>query len=384
MTDEINISKLNPNVIEFVPSSVRRLQPQKKQETLKKSKFKSPKKLDQSTSKVNTEIKVSSENKICDTEKKDEAKTKTPMNLLIAESNSSTINESGKHKQKSMNLESSASESMNSVSKATGSSNVISLEKKVDISNMKSEEIEEVKMKIKSKIIDSSGDSIKQKKERNVAIAALLRLNATAPAVPAEKPVKLITPDYFKTLPTEEKTDTEKESDVKDTNETVEELEEPATSTSSKPVVYKDPFVEESIAKVNSWFDNEDSPKVPKPKPLPVQPPAAAPVPLPPVQFKDVLSFKKKNASSLSINSRKSETNSEKKKQFTAFVPSSYANDLLQKYEKNAKTQVAPRVDWGEALERRLMEKDKEIKKKMRDAQDGASPNSVGGNGNSA
>lgn len=301
MTDEISISKLNPNVTDFVPSSVRQSRPQYKQGTPKKSKLKSPKHIshnDQSSCKVDTGIKVSSEIKICDVEKKDYAKTNS-IKLLIGECNSSPIIEKEKRKLKSMNLESSASNSMNSLSKATVSSDDISLDKKVDITNMKSEEIEDVKMRIKTKIMDSSGDSIRNKKEKNVAIAALLRLYATAPATPADKPVKLITPDYFEALPTAKEIETKEESDAKEDNDTVEKVAEPATSTSREQVVYKDPFVEESIAKVNDWFDNEDGSK---PKPLPVQPPAPSPVPLPPVQFKEVLSFKKKNASTLSVS----------------------------------------------------------------------------------
>lgn len=300
MTDEISISKLNPNVTDFVPSSVRQSRPQHKQGTPKKSKLKSPKHIshnDQSSCKVDTGIEVSNEIKKFDVEK-NYAK-KNSIKLLIGECNSSPIIEKEKRKLKNKNLDSSASNSMNSLSKATVSSDDISLDKKVDITNMKSEEIEDVKMRIKTKIMDSSGDSIRNKKEKNVAIAALLRLYATAPATPADKSVKLITPDYFEALPTAKEIETKEESDAKEDNDTVEKVEEPATSTSREQVVYKDPFVEESIAKVNDWFDNEDGSK---PKPLPVQPPAPSPVPLPPVQFKEVLSFKKKNASTLSVS----------------------------------------------------------------------------------
>lgn len=91
-----------------------------------------------------------------------------------------------------------------------GSNNVcgdVRMDKRIDISQLNSDQIKEITMKLKSKISNNSNDDLRLGREKNVAIATLLKLySATPPQVKSpkpdegvkdNKPIKLFTPEYF-------------------------------------------------------------------------------------------------------------------------------------------------------------------------------------------
>ncbi|XP_063361872.1 uncharacterized protein LOC134650867 [Cydia amplana] len=206
------------------------------------------------------------------------------------------------------------------------------------IEKPKPEEIKELQDKVKSTIVASSVDnSLKTKRQKNVAIATLLKLGV----VPDEKPVKLIKPDYFEKPPTDEKQIENEVSEVKDI---------PLKSSSESNVDYID---QDSISKVNGWFNSMECPK---PKPQLQEP----------LVLKDCITFKKKTASS--VTSRHTSTSAAepaRDRETKSFKPSDYASELLRKYETNAQQQVSLNEDLGTQLERQLRDRDEIVRQKM-------------------
>ncbi|XP_061712859.1 general transcriptional corepressor trfA-like isoform X2 [Cydia pomonella] len=209
---------------------------------------------------------------------------------------------------------------------------------KRQIEKPKADEMKELQEKVKSTIIASSVDnSLQTKRQKNVAIATLLKLGV----VPDEKPVKLIKPDYFEKPPTNEEQIENKVSDLK---------EMPSTSSSETNVNYVDP---DSISKVNGWFNSMECPK---PKPQLQEP----------LVLKDCITFKKKTASSVtSRNTSTSTTEPTKDREAKSFKPSDHATELLKKYETNAQQQKFLNEDLGTRLERQLRERDEVVRQKM-------------------
>ncbi|XP_047995063.1 uncharacterized protein LOC125233201 isoform X2 [Leguminivora glycinivorella] len=346
-TDEIRISKLNPNAGVYVPGT-----------GLKYNKN-APK---QSPKKSNKTNKIASENK--DTSNSDLNGTKqnglpTFNNMFKSKSvkdkdkekNDSTcevkhepkINNVNMFKSKSGKVEQATESNTNNVQESTENRD-INIPKgipngfpKTQIET-KAEELKELQDKLKSTIIASSTDkSLQTKRQKNVAIATLLKLGV----VPDKQPV-LIKPDYFK------KSLNEKGLDNEVVNVVSEVKDLPSTSSSETNVNY---IEQDSISKVNGWFNSMECPK-PKPQ---LQEPLA---------LKDKITFKKKTTSS--VTSRNTSTpEPTKDRELKPFKPSNYASELLKKYETNAQREQPLIEDLGTRLERQCKERDEIIRQKM-------------------
>lgn len=238
------------------------------------------------------------------------------------------------------------------------------------MSKLNADEIKDISRKLRDKISDvSKKDDLRTKKEKNVAIAALLKLH-TAPQSkePEEKgTIKLFTPEYFATCPAAREVRCEihdvivnvdsqqqsssdvsadkisKDSDLseKSTTQTISSVEDDTSTQSGKssPKSYietpnemshypHDPNVQKSIKKVTSWLQKPESPK-----------------PKGPVVCLGPISFKKKGGKSSASEesmSRSSSSLNVNANQIGHFVPSKRAEDLSKKYSER-----------GRAIERR-------------------------------
>ncbi|XP_049869545.1 uncharacterized protein LOC126369245 [Pectinophora gossypiella] len=219
---------------------------------------------------------------------------------------------------------------------------------------------------LKSKIIAASKDnSLEKKRDRNVAIAALVRLNSSAPESPkrvieqsaqrtpkptqqpettdftktiSPKPIVLFTPEYFVGA---------SRSPTAVTMDTKPPL---LTPTSSGSIDSLDPQVKQSIEKVSNWLSGPDK-KVAK-KPM--------------VPLTEPISFKKKD--SAATMSSCSDVSKKKESPYAAFVPSEYATQLAKAYrakeeQKKEEQNMAPKTIWDK-LENDLKAKDELIKKR--------------------
>ncbi|XP_063534353.1 uncharacterized protein LOC134744466 [Cydia strobilella] len=362
-TDEIRISKLNPNAGEYVPGSgfnynryVPKCSPKKN--NFNGTRTNRPAHENIATSQTNISetkqnglptfnimfksksVKGSQEDKInattCETKK--EVPTFKSKSVKVPEFSVSFLSgpqsngtaEANREKEQPV-LETIQNEQVNLLANGLP---------KRQIEKPKPEETNELQKKVKSTIIESSADnSLKTKRQKNVAIATLLKLGV----VPDEKPVKLIKPEYFEKPPTDEKQTENEVSGVK---------EMPSTSSSETNVNYID---QDSVSKVNGWFNSMECPK---PKPQFQEP----------LVLKDSITFKKK--SSITSRNTSSTTENPENREKKNFKPSGYASELLLKYETNAQKQLPLTEDLGTRLERQLRQRDEVIRQKMLARQD--------------
>lgn len=229
-----------------------------------------------------------------------------------------------------------------------------------------------------------------KRKDKNVAIAALIKTNtipsATSNLTPSSSSPKtiLLTPEYFKGPCTAENQDAQDqenlvvpshrmsppklhEEDSSKDNENIEDnvLEENITpKTDVTPVRTPiDPYMQESINKVNNWFNSPPASKSAKlcrgattdvSKRKPAEP------------YLGTFMFKKK-----SVSDRNSSISSSKSPVLTTptYVPSKYAQDLVKKYEERNQVKEMHKeehMDIWTKLERDLKIKDEEYRLRIR------------------
>lgn len=209
----------------------------------------------------------------------------------------------------------------------------------------------------------AKSDTFEFKKQKNVAIATLLKLYAKNSTSPPKTPVKLMTPEYFEGKSGPEvrvetpvhvaTTESSSTPEPRDSSTTLPSCTTLSTSTSSanltSPRVKLDPEVKKSIDKVNRWM--EDPPK-------PTRSPAVC---LGPITFK-----RKDPSSSKSPGSASSSPSRKPPVPEKQYQPSQYAEDLAQKYMERNKILESKQqeVTWNN-LEEVLKAKDLEIKKRQ-------------------
>ncbi|XP_072931697.1 uncharacterized protein [Epargyreus clarus] len=196
----LTISKLNPNVPEFVPkgmsSSGNIIQENKAQfqESMSsvipasgEQKAESSDSIIQGTTKQNKESisLTNSHVKCCDLENSVDSES------LACKDNIKITND--------INIKTDTSHN----TCASHGAKDINIKKKIDISELNAEEIKNMSEKLKLKIINTSkADCLIKKKEKNLAIATLLKLYAEIPTnSTSSKSVKLMTPNYFESVP---------------------------------------------------------------------------------------------------------------------------------------------------------------------------------------
>lgn len=218
---------------------------------------------------------------------------------------------------------------------------------------------------LKSKIIQGSkAQTIKHKTERNVAIAALMKLNSKPPDSDTPKMASVV--NSPKKIPKAESSNESSSSSPRPILFPPEYFETPTCSTKvniEKPEVNlepeMDPQIKESIDKVNNWLNK---PEVTKPK--------APKIYLEPVAFKKKEASSSSSPSSFQMNhpisssSPKSFVKVQPISATPSFVPSSYASDLAKKYEERSKAKEALHLDIWTKLEKDLKAKDEQIKNK--------------------
>ncbi|XP_047529829.1 uncharacterized protein LOC125065997 isoform X2 [Vanessa atalanta] len=265
----------------------------------------------------------------------------------------------------------------------------------IDISRLSPLEMQEMRQKLKTKISGTSNTNcVKVKRERNLAIATLVKLHCQPPntAVPGEDKIELKAPDYYqKSLSSHEKDSKMKESIKKSSiipdaafertvmitekpefNENLEHMvdsnsnqlyvaKEPnATTSKGKDDDKKQPYhstlcpakensevipkeVRESIVKVENWFNS------------PSKKQKGSSFYLGPVTFKRKVSSKPMSPISIdseNSNVQKSET----------FVPSVFANQLSKQYMERSKAREAREQDIWTKIELELKAKDEKVK----------------------
>ncbi|KAJ8708349.1 hypothetical protein PYW07_010474 [Mythimna separata] len=231
-------------------------------------------------------------------------------------------------------------------------------------------EDEDMATTLKKQVSDAAkSDSFEFKKQKNVAIATLLRLYAknASPPQPAT-PVKLITPEYFEGK-VETREDVKIESPLEMGSTGTSSTPEPwdscttlpscstfSTSTSSSnllpPTKKLDPEIKKSIDKVNRWLEEPKMRKSP-------------PVCLGPIAFKRKEPVSRQSpVSDSSPKARKPAAASQQ------YQPSRYAAELGQKYVERNKVLESKQkeVTWTN-LEEVLKAKDMEIKKRQEQEQ---------------
>ncbi|XP_050345984.1 uncharacterized protein LOC126770569 [Nymphalis io] len=261
---------------------------------------------------------------------------------------------------------------------------------RIDVSRLSPLEMEEMRKKLKTKISGTSNTNcVKVKRERNLAIATLVKLHCKPPnaAVSGEEKFELKTPDYYqKSLEKDSKIESIKKSNilsdaaldnsvvitkqleynenleltigsntkqlcaVNETNTTFKVLDDDkntqkrpsqsltSTTKENSCVITKE--VRESIVKVENWF-NSPSKKQKGPSFY-----------LGPVTFKRKVCSKP--MSPISIGSENS--NAQKSE---IFVPSEFANQLSKKYMERSKAREADEQDIWMKIESELKAKDK-------------------------
>ncbi|XP_075973955.1 uncharacterized protein LOC142975139 [Anticarsia gemmatalis] len=245
-------------------------------------------------------------------------------------------------------------------------------------SNVVDANVNELANKLKDKIsIASKSDSFEDQKQKNVAIASLLRLYATNNTQKATQPVKLMTPDFYEqnnksdetqtstkelekvqspsttqqrvrniALPSEHKSDPSIGHSPSPSCSSTEVKSEPALSSqkskaSPKPIL--DPVVKKSIEKVNNWLG----------EPVPKKAPTI---------FLGPIEFKRKEppvAKSPVVEPEPKEVNSN-----VQYKPSEYAADLGKKFMERSKARESQNTNMWTDLDVILKKRDEVIKKK--------------------
>lgn len=250
--------------------------------------------------------------------------------------------------------------------------NIESDHKSTDVNSgsIRIDEYEEVTTKLKNKISDAAKyDSFEFKKQKNVAIATLLRLYADKKSPSNETDgIQLLKPDFFKSSyhvcsssrSTPEPKDCTKiipsDSSASLTCTPAQSPSEDNSneSNTTKPKVKLDPEIRNSIEKVNKWLE-EPGKKNSKPVylgPIAFKRKQIEPSPSPPV--------------SETKESPKRKISNDKQQ----YKPSVYASDLGKKYMERNKILEAKQneVTWSN-LEQILKQKDTLIKKRLQEQQ---------------
>lgn len=253
----------------------------------------------------------------------------------------------------------------------------------------KDEEKNKMIAMLKQQIINIPKDSpFDKRKDRNVAIAALIKANtipSTASNLKSSSPSPipmLLTPDYFKGPSTSENmvtqlnenfvpspsTSSQKQLE-KDNSKDIEIVEDNVLEENITPNAEvtpmrtsMDPYVQESIVKVNNWFNGPQKSK-----------PAHQGTTLDISKLKRAepylgtkFIFKKKSVPDR--NSPKSDISRSKTPVLTtpSYVPSKYAQELVKKYTERNQVKEVPLDIWAK-LERDLKIKDEEYRLRMRE-----------------
>ncbi|CAH0579531.1 unnamed protein product [Chrysodeixis includens] len=247
-------------------------------------------------------------------------------------------------------------------------SNVESSNKGTDLNanNVKTDELKEIATELKNKISDAAkSDTFEFKKQKNVAIATLLRLyaNNKSPSNETDKGIKLIKPDFFKsthpassssTSTPEPKDNTTSIPSGSSASLSSTPVQTPLENNSNTSKTKLDPEIRNSIEKVNNWLEK---PSKKNSKPVYLGP----------------IAFKRKDVSP-SPSPPVGETTSSPKRNICQdkqqYKPSTYASDLGKKYMERNKMLEAKQneVTWAN-LESVLKKKDKLIKKRSREPQ---------------
>lgn len=229
--------------------------------------------------------------------------------------------------------------------------------------------------------------SFDKRKDRNVAIAALIKVN-TIPLLsnltsssPSPKPL-LLTPDYFKGPSASENLDAQDQEKLvpcprisspklheEDNTKNIENLENNVLEENITPKTEItpirtpiDPYMQESINKVNNWFNG-----APRSKPAEKHQGAISDTSKrkPGEPYLGTFMFKKKSVPDR--NSPLSDISISKSPVTTTptYVPSKYAQDLVKKYESN-QFKKEPNDIWTK-LQRDLKIKDEEYRLRIRE-----------------
>ncbi|XP_026729215.1 RNA polymerase II degradation factor 1-like isoform X2 [Trichoplusia ni] len=242
----------------------------------------------------------------------------------------------------------------------------------VNANSANKDEYEEIATKLKNKISDAAkSDTFELKKQKNVAIATLLRLyaNNKSPSNEVDSSIKLIKPDFFKsshplsssaTSTPEPKDDTQSTPAGSSASRSSTPAQTPSENNSSesnttKPKVKLDPEMRSSIEKVSKWLEE---PTKKKSKPVYLNP----------------IAFKRKEITPPSSSPSMSETKPSPKRNITndkqQYKPSDFASDLGKKYMERSKILEAKQneVTWSN-LDKVLKQKDMLIKKRLQETQ---------------
>ncbi|KAJ8728429.1 hypothetical protein PYW08_016814 [Mythimna loreyi] len=248
--------------------------------------------------------------------------------------------------------------------KESGDNNDLEVELNVD-----EKEYEDMATTLKNQISDAAkSDSFEFKKQKNVAIATLLKLYAknTSPKK-STAPVKLFTPEYFEgkveslaevkiDIPIEKiSAESSSTPEPRDSSTTLPSCSTFSTSSSNltSPKQRLDPEIKKSIDKVNKWL--EEPTKIRK----------SPAVCLGPVSFK-----RKERVSSMSPASDSSPKAHKPAAASQQYQPSQYAAELGQKYEQRNKVLESKQkeVTWTN-LEEVLKAKDEDIRRRKEQEQ---------------
>lgn len=242
----------------------------------------------------------------------------------------------------------------------------------VNANSANKDEYEEIATKLKNKISDAAkSDTFELKKQKNVAIATLLRLyaNNKSPSNEVDSSIKLIKPDFFKsshpvsssaTSTPEPKDDTQSIPAGSSASRSSTPARTPSENNSSesnttKPKVKLDPEMRSSIEKVSKWLEE---PTKKKSKPVYLNP----------------IAFKRKEITPPSSSTSVSDTKPSPKRNITndkqQYKPSGFASDLGKKYMERSKILEAKQneVTWSN-LDKVLKQKDMLIKKRLQETQ---------------
>lgn len=222
-----------------------------------------------------------------------------------------------------------------------------------------------------------------KRQDRNVAIATLVKANTIpSPTNLCEQKPVLLTPDYFKGPSASEDLDTQHKENVvpsrmsppkllgenKANNiENVEDntIEENITSNLEVASVGTpvDPHMQESINKVNNWFSAP-----PRSKPAEQNQGAISDIPKakPAEPYLGTCTFKKKSVPGQNSPVSSPSTSKSPVSVTPSYIPSKHAQDLAKKYEERKQVKEE-HIDIWTKLERDLKIKDEEFRQRIRE-----------------
>lgn len=286
------ISKLNPNVPEFVPTSSKTLL----------------------TAHKNNNLSLN--------------------NNMKTEKDISVTSIKNSNKTNDLSTFSNVIKSDNSNGKADCDSNIIDINKRLDVSKLEDYEKEKLRENLKSKISSTSNTScVKVKRQRNLAIATLMKLCSqpvTSTQQQETKVLKLMTPQDFENPKCDTKQEETAESNI----------------VPKKDELISQEVVKQSVEKVNKWLKGPEE----KTKSQTL--------------FLGPITYKKKEIikSSASPTTTESSVSYHTNDSISDYKPSKYATELSEKYKKRSKLQEDVTDIWTK-LERDLKAKDEIIKK---------------------